>query len=226
MSVTNKTPPLVDNDSTNSSHFKAVIEKFENLSITYAEMKERADLLRLARKKDDLARLRIHLKSSKSYISRSDRELMVLALLFYERRFSVNVAPLVRALQASTKHHIEKDMRIYIAAFIESLLAECTSEFDVISPQNDEERFDSMVEENNITPKVWQDMQEMGIILCNALPSRRKLELVGTESRDAFRAAVVSRWGFEHPFKYFKYTGDASVPVGKIDVVDAYVTAS
>ncbi len=65
----------------------------------------------LASKLQDLSCIIDILKSTKDYISRSDRDLMVRALSFYERREDEDLFELISALRASTKSSIPQEMR-------------------------------------------------------------------------------------------------------------------
>jgi hypothetical protein len=216
---------MSDSNPIDGSPIGALAEMFSNLTVAASQASERADILRLARKKDDLARLVNLLKSTRRYISRSDRNLMVRALLFYQRRHSVDVSTAVRSLLASTKYPIPKEIRDCISLLISKLLTDYTSELCGVRPENDEERFDAMIEDNNLASGVWRDMQAMGIVLCHVMPTTRKMDLLGTKRRDEFFSEFDSRWGFENSSKYIIYTGEASVPVGKTDSADAHVIA-
>jgi hypothetical protein len=200
---------------------ETMIQSFSKLSIA----RERPDILLLASKIHDFALLVELLKSSKRYLSRSDRDLMVRALLFYQRREHTDLCELVYALRASIKHYISRDIRTSIALIIEDLILKYSSELVSAVPENDDELFGTMIEENRMKQDVWNCLLDMGVVLCNILPSVKKMELVGRKPPEEFFSALTACWKFTNPTKYFNYTGGASMPVGKLDSADAYVTA-
>lgn len=196
-------------------------QSFSNLSIA----RERSDILLLASKIHDFTLLVELLKSSKRYLSRSDRDLMVRALLFYQRREHKDLSKLVCPLRASTIQYISQDTRTDIAGIIEHLFVKYSSEFVNVVPESDDELFGAMIEENRMKQDVWNSLQGMGVVLCNILPLTKKMELVGRKPPEEFFSELTACWKFTNPSKYFNYTGGASMPVGKLDSAGAYVTA-
>lgn len=209
----------------NANNIEAIAQTLSNLSIVPPLKKKRSNLLLLARKKDELKYFVTLLKSDRKYISRDQRDLMVQALLFLQWRNDIDLSSVITVLRASTRHRITKEIRHSLSALLDELLVRYTSEFDNACPENDKERFDAMIEENGITQDAWEDMKEMKVVLCHVLPFTRKMEVVGQKTKEAFFSDVTSQWKFENPSAYFLYTGGATIPVGKLDRADAYVTA-
>jgi hypothetical protein len=183
--------------------------------------KERRDMLRLVKKKDELLELAQFLLTTKKYISRHNRSLMAHLLLFYRRRCSGNDVSGIEAelevLSSSTKEPIDISTRKKISDCIIRVYCEFSSALDDFRPENDNERFDSMTDCEKIVPKYWREFCELGIVLCHVLPHSRKFELTGMKPADEFFAEVTSRWGFQNPRTYFIYTGNASMPQGKVE---------
>lgn len=150
---------------------------------------------------------------------------MVRALLFYQRREHGDLSELVFALRASTKCYISLDLRETIAKVIENMISKYSSVLAIAEPQNDDELFGTMIEENRMKQDVWNYLQIMGVVLCHILPSVKKMELVGRKPPEEFFSDLTARWKFDHPTKYFYYTGGASMPVGRLESVEAYITA-
>ncbi len=70
---------------------------------------------------------------------------------------------------------------------------------------------------------IWDQLEEIGVFICNVLPFTKEMELIGKIPRVDFFLALPFSWKFTHPNRFFIYTGGASVPVGNIDSADAYV---
>jgi hypothetical protein len=200
---------------------ETMIQSFSNLSIAT----ERPDILLLASKIPDFERLVELLKSTKRYICRSDRNLMVRALLFYQRRQHKDQWVLISALRGSTKHYLSMDLRNSIAEIIDDMVSKYSSELVNARPENDDELFGTMIDENSIKQDVWEYFQSVGVVSCYILPSGKKIELVGIKPSEEFYVELAARWKFDRPTKYLDYTGGASIPVGKLDAADVYVTA-
>lgn len=210
----------------NANTIEAIAKTLSNLSTEHSQKKERSNLLLLARKKDELKYVVLLLKSNRKYISRDQRHLMAQALLFLQCRSFIDLSPVIAILRTSSRHYITKEIRHSISALLEELLVRYASEFDNAHPENDQERLDAIIQENGITQDAWKGMIEMEVVSCHVLPFTRKMEVVGQKTKDDFFSHVTSRWGFENPSLYFRYTGGATIPAGKLDRADAYVTAA
>eukprot|EP00981_Chlorochromonas_danica_P013990 scaffold7211_cov247-Ochromonas_danica.AAC.6 len=194
-----------------------------SFSSTLASKVSRKNVFHLAMKKKRLQELVLKLRSSKSYICRDDRELMKIALIHWQKHSSIDASMEIAALNASTRYHINRAIRDTVAFWVEQLLG--SEQLLDVSPNNDDERFDSLVDEDGINVKSWTDMQTIGVVFCNVLHGRRMMELVGTSTANDFYDFLKSQWGFENPRRYFKYSGESSIPQGKSDSSDTYVVA-
>jgi hypothetical protein len=185
--------------------------------------RDRHDLLRLVKNMDELVRLKSVLLSTKKYISRNSRDLISHVMLFCRRHCFGSMADIskvedeLEALGGSTKRALDENIRKSLHDRISCVCNQFALDFVNFCPENDDERFDVMTDSENIIPKYWFQLCEMGIVNCHVLLHSRKFVLIGMTDAEAFFSEVKSRWKFEHPEIYFVYTGGATMPQGKND---------
>ena len=139
--------------------------------------------------------------STKKYISRENRNLLLDIFSFYQRYHVINVDyELQDALRASTLKSIDAKTRERICA---------RSFFSLKTTTKD------MVDDYSIIRSTGLNyVHRMGIVLCNVLSHRRKFEISGTSTVDQFYSSVRSRWRFVNPEKYLIHYFQSSMPQG------------
>lgn len=184
--------------------------------------RERREIFRLMKKKKTLLLLADFFKSTKKYISRDNRNLLVDIFSFYQRHRDIKVDyELQGALLASSKNSIDAKTRERIYDLIMEVLGYFSED---ITPEDDNERYFCMVDGYSIITEYWVELCGMGIVLCNVLPHCRKFEVSGTSTADQFYSSVKSRWGFINPEKYFTNYHQTSMPQGQLDSTE-HITA-
>ena len=154
------------------------------------------------------------------YFSRRERDLAKRALLFYKNNFnsgSLDVSVMLEALRASTRKSIDFDICLEISKTIELFLTEYTDILKQEFPENDDEIFDSLVDEEGLGRAFWIDLIDNGIVMSHRIPFTRQIELSGTNADEAFFDFITSKYNFEDPRRYFKYSGGVSIPNGKLE---------
>jgi hypothetical protein len=189
----------------------AVMSGERNNKVKLCE-RERREIFRLMKKRKNLLLLADFLTSTKKYISRENRNLLVDIFSFYQRYRGINIDyELQDALRASTQKSIDVKTRGRIHDLIMEVLGHFSED---LTPENDNERYFCMVDGNGMISECWDELRGMGIVLCNVLSHRRKFEVSGTTTADQFYSSVRSRWGFENPEKYFINFCQTSMPQG------------
>jgi hypothetical protein len=177
--------------------------------------------------RDELNRLVEVLKSSRIYIGREDRDLLVRAMLFYQRQYNENTSAFVQALKLPTSNHLSVKVRNDICLALEKLLelGDRDNIFN-ISFENDNQRFDIMIDKGTLISKIWKELCDMGVVFCAVLPKKRQFHLSGNLSLDEFYCGVKSRWGFTDPQNYFIYCGGVVTPKGNEELVEHVIAGS
>lgn len=205
-------------------------EALSGLSLEGRHIRDRRDLLWLVKNMDELDRLISVLLSTKKYISRDSRDLISRVLLFYRRHCPMDdiskVEGELEALRGSTKIVLDKNIRKSLHERISCVCNQFSVDIDAFCPENDNERFDFMTDSENIIPKYWFELCEMGIVNCHVRLHSKKYFLTGMTDAETFFSAVKFRWKFEHPEIYFVYTGGASMPEGKAEAATHVMAGS
>jgi len=123
----------------------------------------------------------------------------------------------VDALEASSKTYINLAVRAEICDFMGDFFDKFSSPFNAVRVENDDERFESLIEEDRVDRQRYKELRDIGIVMCGTFPRRKRLELSGTGTEEDFYAFVISQWGFENPRRYFGFLGPVSFPIGKLD---------
>jgi hypothetical protein len=199
----------------NMSGGSPLVQKATGVSSSSRRRRYRRGLLYLVKNMDEVNQSKTLLTTSK-YIPRSTRVIIRRILSFYRRyhqRTDISddeEYEVLDALAESTK--FDKEIRNKMHDCISRVCTQFASEIAEFRLENDNERFDIMTDEENITPKYWVELHEMGVINCHALLHSRKLMLVGQKDAETFFSEVKQRWKFEEPATYFCYAGGASIP--------------
>lgn len=189
---------------------------------TLASKKYRTDILRLKKRLERVKQVQDLLQSTKNYIGREDRELLIFVLQLHQRRskshgFTEQIDTLIDILRASTKNRVDSDSRRVILDVINSVLGDCASDLDNISPRNDDERFQMLLDNNKVLSEHQIHLRAMKVFMWEIHSSAKRMKLDGENDKEKFFADICSRYGFENPDKYFLYNGNASVPIGQME---------
>jgi len=185
-----------------------------------SSIREHSLKLYLSRKLSELKNLSNRMLICGKYFSRRERDLAKRALLFYKNNFnsgSLDVSVMLEALRASTRKSIDFDICLEISKTIELFLTEYSDILKQEFPENDDEIFDSLVDEEGLGRAFWIDLIDNGIVMSHRIPFTRQIELSGTNADEAFFDFITSKYNFEDPRRYFKYSGGVSTPNGKVE---------
>lgn len=174
---------------------------------------QRQQFLLFVKNKQLLRNLTLRLEGTKNYISRNERDLLI-QMLIYSGCYN---SPLILALRKSAKFYLSKAQRTQTLDFLRNFLKDNETSLDNPNPTSDEERFELLLDGRDLTHDAWKSLQDMGAFQCAVFSERRKVELVGTASDDSFYQSIVESWNFEKPKKYFLYSGNSSISMGKLD---------
>jgi hypothetical protein len=135
------------------------------------------------------------------------RDFSIRVLRLYERVTGDDFEDEIEELEES-KGLLKKKVRAKVILCIEKLLANFKKEIDSFVPEDDDERFDTMMD-NSCAQEKYQDeiIYDLKVINFDVDLRARKFNLVGKLENDKFFAEVKRRWGFEEPEKYFNYHG-------------------
>lgn len=187
------------------------------LTVSAMEVRDRRELLLLAKRKSRLLELVDWLGTSKRYISRSDRRLLSTALSIYGRRSKQDFYIEVVELQRSTETCLNAVVRMNIGNHILQLFSCYALELENLHLRSDHERFASMVDKEQLFESAWNQLRSFGVVLCNVLPRSQRFEVYGVKLKNQFYEDVKDFWGFEQPERYFIYTGGVSTPFGTLE---------
>ncbi len=194
-----------------------VLNSISKITLKFECKKERRELLYLCKKLCNLRQLVESLNRIKKYLSRTDKVLLIRALKFYGHRQSVSLIILESALRTSTKEFIDLEVRKSISVILNDMLTTYGSELQNTVPETDDEIFEFITDEYEVTRKTSEELRKMGACIYHVLPTARKIVISGTESKEAFFTNVMTQWHFKDPFKYFEYTGEIPIPVGWLE---------
>lgn len=194
----------------------AELNKLSLDTIGIGQERQRKQFLEFVRKRKNLEELQSWLETSKKYISREDRKLLIRIVRYEKERRHLlgDIDGLIRVFQSL--NYIPVNARSVMKSILSTFLSECKDNLDDPKPTTDEERFDLILDGLTVTKSALQQLRQLGIFSCGVRYGHRQLELMGTSPVEEFYRKTTEVWGFETPENYFLY-GEGSVPAGKLD---------
>jgi hypothetical protein len=174
-------------------------------TIEIGQERQRKHFLEFVRKRENFEELQSWLSTSKKYLSREDRNLLI-RIVRYEkvrRHLLDDVDGLIRVFQSLK--YIPVDARLVMKSILSTFLSECKDNLDDPRPTTDEERFDLILDGLTVTKSALQQLRQLGVFSCGVRYGHRQLELMGTSPAEEFYRKTTEVWGFETPEKYFLY---------------------
>ena len=162
--------------------------------------------------------MKIISESNIKYLSSDDKAMLINALLIYGCISGKNVYNEIIQLRSSSRDNpISLETRTKIDEQIKDLLVLSHDYLVNLTPQNDDERFDLMLNSKNMLSKKYlDDLKSLDLVQLQTLPFSRKLIIYATQPLSSFEE-LVKKWGFENLSKYFDYTGNIQPGVGQLD---------
>lgn len=185
-------------------------------SLLGLSINERREIFQLRKQISELESLVQVLGTKKKYISQDRRNVLINALKFCHRHSlgipEIDLRDTIEILRESNQIPLDSAFRAQVFQQITKLM-ENFGDFERIIPQNDEERFDLMLEGRFLFEIYSQDLLDVGIVSVQGLTCDRKLKLAGTLPPGDFYSQVTSRWQFDNPSKHFLYSQVQAPPV-------------